>query len=81
MEKSLDTKLKKIRLGQYKPSDFIKTVYTGDKKSFKVVLDNCSVPVLILGGPKIDTDRAVLELVHYGMAAGAVGITTIGRNI
>jgi DhnA family fructose-bisphosphate aldolase class Ia len=61
-------------------ADFIKTFYTGDKKSFKVVLDNCSVPVLILGGPKIDTDRAILELVHDAMDAGAAGIT-MGRNI
>ena len=34
-------------------ADFIKTVYTGDKKSFKVVLDNCSVPVLISADQKL----------------------------
>ena len=61
-------------------ADFIKTFYTGDKKSFKVVLDNCSVPVLILGGPKIDSDRAILEMVHDAMNVGAAGVT-MGRNI
>ena len=59
---------------------YVKTFYTGDKKSFKEVLDNCSVPVLILGGPKIDTDLEILQMVHDAMDVGAAGIT-IGRNI
>tara|TARA_B100001250_G_scaffold303600_1_gene265355 strand:+ start:550 stop:684 length:135 start_codon:yes stop_codon:yes gene_type:complete len=41
---------------------------------------NSSAISVDLGGPKIDTDRAVLELVHDDMDAGAAGIT-IGRNI
>lgn len=61
-------------------ADYVKTYYTGDKESFKVVLDNCPVPVLILGGPKIDSDRAVLEMVRDAMDIGAAGIT-MGRNI
>ena len=61
-------------------ADYVKTFYTGDKRSFKEVLDNCSVPVLILGGPKIDTDLAILEMVHDAMDVGAAGIT-MGRNI
>jgi DhnA family fructose-bisphosphate aldolase class Ia len=71
-----------LGLGEYEQTgaDFIKTFYTGDKKSSKIVLDNCSVPVLILGGQKIDTDRAILELVHDAMDAGATGIT-MGGNI
>ena len=61
-------------------ADYVKTFYTGDKRSFKEVLDNCSVPVLILGGPKIDTDLAILEMVHDAMDVGAAGIT-MGRNM
>ena len=61
-------------------ADYVKTFYTGDKRSFKEVLENCSVPVLILGGPKIDTDLAILEMVHDAMDAGAAGITMV-RNI
>jgi DhnA family fructose-bisphosphate aldolase class Ia len=61
-------------------ADCVKTFYTGDKESFQVVLDNCHVPVLILGGPKIDSDRAVLEMVRNAMDSGAAGIT-MGRNI
>ena len=38
-------------------ADYVKTFYTGDKESFRTVLDNCTVPVLILGGPKSDSDR------------------------
>jgi len=59
-------------------ADYVKTFYTGDKKSFKEVLDNCSVPVLILGGPKIDTDLAILEMVHDAMDVRETWIT-MGR--
>ena len=61
-------------------ADYVKTFYTGDTKSFKTVLDNCQVPVMILGGPKIDSDREVLKMVRDAMDTGAVGIT-MGRNI
>ena len=44
------------------------------------MLDNCSVPVLILGGPKIDTYLAIMEIVYDAMDVGAAGIT-MGRNI
>jgi DhnA family fructose-bisphosphate aldolase class Ia len=68
------------RVASETSADYVKTFYTGDKRSFKEVLDNCSVPVLILGGPKIDTDLAILEMVHDAMDVGATGIT-MGRNI
>ena len=61
-------------------ADYVKTFYTGDKKSFKEVLDNCPVPIFILGGPKIDTDLDILKMVHDAMSVGAAGIT-MGRNI
>jgi DhnA family fructose-bisphosphate aldolase class Ia len=68
------------RVAREAGADYVKTFYTGDKESFRVVLDNCSVPVLILGGPRIDSDRAVLQMARDAMDIGAAGIT-MGRNI
>ena len=44
------------------------------------MIENCSVPVLILGGEKISSDREILTMVRDAMDVGAVGIT-MGRNI
>ena len=60
--------------------DYVKTFYTGDKESFREVVDNCQVPVLVLGGAKVDSDRDVLAMVRDAMDAGASGIM-MGRNI
>lgn len=61
-------------------ADYVKSFYTGDKDSFRSVVANCSVPVLILGGPKADSDLEVLQMVRDAVDAGAVGVT-MGRNI
>ncbi|MAI41071.1 MAG: class I fructose-bisphosphate aldolase [Candidatus Azotimanducaceae bacterium] len=61
-------------------ANFVKSFYTGDKESFKTLVDNCSVPVLVLGGPKAKSDRDTLLMVRDAMDAGAIGIC-IGRNI
>ncbi|OQX20979.1 MAG: fructose-bisphosphate aldolase, partial [Desulfobacteraceae bacterium IS3] len=39
-----------------------------------------SVPVVIAGGPKMDSDREILEMVRGAMDAGGAG-ASIGRNI
>jgi len=61
-------------------ADLIKTEYTGEARSFREVADNCPVPVTVLGGPKMDTDKEVLETVEGAIEAGAAGVT-FGRNI
>ena len=38
------------------------------------------IPVVIAGGPKMTTDREVLELVWEALDAGAAGLS-IGRNV
>jgi fructose-bisphosphate aldolase/2-amino-3,7-dideoxy-D-threo-hept-6-ulosonate synthase len=68
------------RAGAELGADIIKTNYTGDPDSFKEVTDGCPVPVVIAGGPKMDTDRDVLEMVKGAVEAGGAG-TSIGRNI
>ena len=58
----------------------MKTFYTGDKESFTTAIENCNVPILILGGVKVDSDKDVLQMVRDAIDCGAVGIT-MGRNI
>lgn len=68
------------RVGAELGADIVKTNYTGDMESFKEVVRGCHVPVVIAGGPKMDSEDALLKMVREAMEAGAAGVS-IGRNI
>jgi class I fructose-bisphosphate aldolase len=68
------------RLGAELGADVVKVSYTGDPDSFHKVVEGCHIPVIIAGGPKMDSDREILEMVKGAMEAGAAG-TSIGRNV
>ena len=68
------------RLGAELGADIIKTNYTGSVDTFKEVVKGCPVPVIIAGGPKMDSDKEVLEMVRDAMHAKAKGVS-IGRNV
>jgi fructose-bisphosphate aldolase/2-amino-3,7-dideoxy-D-threo-hept-6-ulosonate synthase len=68
------------RLGAELGADIVKTLYTGDKKTFKEVVEGCPVPIVIAGGPKIDSEADLLKMVADAMECGAKGIS-IGRNV
>lgn len=55
----------------------VKTYWCED---FEKVTGGCPVPVVMAGGPKVDTDLEVLEFVHDGMQKGSIGVN-LGRNI
>lgn len=55
----------------------VKTYWCED---FDKVVNGCPVPVVMAGGPKVDSDLEVLEFVHDGMKRGAIGVN-LGRNI
>jgi 3-hydroxy-5-phosphonooxypentane-2,4-dione thiolase len=55
----------------------VKTYYC---ENFDKVTYGCPVPVVIAGGPKTDSELAVLEFVYDGMQQGAIGVN-LGRNI
>jgi len=55
----------------------VKTYYCPD---FERVVQGCPVPVVIAGGPKVDTEYEVFEFVHDGLQKGAIGVN-LGRNI
>ena len=68
------------RIGAEAGADFIKTFYTGSPETFKVVVDNCYVPVIILGGGMADSDRELLEVVKGSLDGGGKGVA-MGNNI
>ena len=61
-------------------ADALKIPYTNDVKTFKKLIDDAKVPVLVLGGAKSDDPRDALELVDEALRAGASGVV-FGRNV
>ena len=61
-------------------ADLVKTNYTGDPDTFKEVVKGALAPVVIAGGPKIDSDEKLLQMVKDSIEAGGRGVS-IGRNI
>jgi putative autoinducer-2 (AI-2) aldolase len=55
----------------------VKTYWCED---FDKVARGCPVPVIMAGGPQVDTELEVFEFVHDGMQKGAIGVN-LGRNI
>jgi putative autoinducer-2 (AI-2) aldolase len=66
------------RIAAEQGAHVVKTYYCED--GFSRVVEGCPVPIVVAGGPRLETDRAVLELVHASIAAGARGVD-MGRNI
>ena len=60
--------------------DIVKTNYTGDPDSFKEVVEGALVPVVIAGGPKVDTDEELLQMVKDSIEVGGAGVA-FGRNL
>jgi fructose-bisphosphate aldolase / 2-amino-3,7-dideoxy-D-threo-hept-6-ulosonate synthase len=68
------------RVGFEMGADIVKVSYTGSTETFREVVSGCAVPVVIAGGPKMDSDRDILEMVKGSIDAGGAGVS-IGRNV
>ncbi len=68
------------RVGAELGADIIKTSYTGNISTFRDVTRGCPVPVVVAGGPKVDTDEEILEMAAQAIRGGAAGLS-IGRNV
>jgi class I fructose-bisphosphate aldolase len=68
------------RLGNEMGADIIKVSYTGSAETFNEVVSGCSVPVVIAGGAKMDSEKEILEMVKGSIEAGGAGVS-IGRNV
>jgi putative autoinducer-2 (AI-2) aldolase len=55
----------------------VKTYYC---EKFEEVTKGCPVPVVIAGGPKVNTEYEVFQFVYDGIRKGAIGVN-LGRNI
>ncbi len=68
------------RVGNELGADIVKVAYTGDPDSFAKVVAGCCVPVVIAGGPRIDSRRGLLEMIKNSVLAGGAGLS-VGRNV
>jgi class I fructose-bisphosphate aldolase len=68
------------RLAEELGADVIKVVYTGDPESFSRVTEGCCIPIVIAGGPRMDSPRDIIQMAHDSIAAGGAGLS-MGRNI
>lgn len=69
-----------VRVACEAGADLIKADYTGSAETFASVVRASTVPVLIRGGPKMDTPEQVLTMATDAVAAGARGVV-FGRNV
>jgi predicted phospho-2-dehydro-3-deoxyheptonate aldolase len=67
------------RVGAELGADIVKVVYTGSPETFAEVVAGCPVPVVIAGGPKMNSDKDIFRMVDGALKAGATG-ASIGRN-
>jgi 3-hydroxy-5-phosphonooxypentane-2,4-dione thiolase len=56
---------------------FVKTYFCED---FGRVVEGCPVPLVVAGGPKLETEMDAFQLAHDAISEGAVGLD-MGRNI
>ena len=68
------------RLGREMGADIVKVSYTGSTETFHEVVSGCNVPVVIAGGPRMDSEKEILEMVKGSIEAGGAGVS-IGRNV
>lgn len=68
------------RIGAELGADIVKTNYTGSPETFKEVVSGCPVPVIIAGGPKMGSEKELLEMIEGSLEAGGRGVA-IGRNV
>ena len=69
-----------VRVGAEIGADMVKTNYTGDIDSFKYIVNSVPTPVIIAGGPKMNTCQDLLEIVYDSIQAGGAGVA-LGRNV
>jgi len=53
-----------VRAGAELGADIVKTNYTGDIDSFKYIVKSVHIPIIIAGGPKMDTIPDLIHMVY-----------------
>lgn len=69
-----------IRVAMEMGCDLVKTYYTGELDTFASLLEGVDIPVLIAGGPKVDSAFQLFKMIRDALRAGATGVC-LGRNV
>jgi class I fructose-bisphosphate aldolase len=69
-----------IRIAMELGVDLVKVPYTGCRASFARALEDVDIPVMVAGGPRLESDEEILRFVDDILLAGASGVA-FGRNI
>lgn len=69
-----------VRMASEMGAGLIKADYPGDRKSFAEMVRISSAPILVRGGPKMERETDMLQMVKDAMEEGAAGLV-FGRNI
>jgi len=68
------------RVGEEMGADIVKVNYTGSPETFAEVTGAVNIPVVVAGGPKMDSTADLLTMIADAVRAGARGVA-IGRNV
>lgn len=68
------------RVAEELGADIVKVNYTGSPDTFAEVAGSVKIPVVIAGGPKMDSTVDLLAMIADAVKAGAGGVA-IGRNL
>jgi len=71
---------KAARIGFEAGAVIVKTSYAGTPDLYREAVKACPVPIVVLGGPRMDRDVDVLKIAREAVDAGAVGVA-VGRNV
>ncbi len=69
-----------VRMASEIGADLIKADFPENAKQFEELVATASVPILVRGGPKMDSDQEMLQMVRDAVDRGAAGIV-FGRNV
>lgn len=69
-----------VRMASEIGADLIKADYPETRSQFEELVSIASAPILVRGGPKMDSDREMLQMVKDATDCGAAGLV-FGRNV
>jgi DhnA family fructose-bisphosphate aldolase class Ia len=61
-------------------ANVVKTDYAGDPERMRRVVDDCPVPIVVLGGSRHSCDEQALDVIRGAVAGRAAGVL-FGRNV
>lgn len=77
---STENIIRSSRIAVEAGADFIKTICPSDAEGMTSLMEAIPVPVVVLGGPKMESEDDVVDLARRSVQAGGAGIA-FGRNV